>query len=170
VLFRAAADEAPPRELIDEIEQLLELDTDGVRALRYEDRKRGQRRTVRLATVERDTRLEGVLLAGDVSAEGWIKALLQEQLPAQAYGRMLLAPGAKAPVALAPRGKQVCACFNVSEPQIRETLAACPGGASERLAQLQGRLRCGTNCGSCVPALKTLVNSTPVGAAPTVAA
>jgi assimilatory nitrate reductase catalytic subunit len=84
---------------------------------------------------------------------------------------MLLAPGAKAPVALAPRGKQVCACFNVSEPQIRQTLAACPGTPGERLSVLQAQLRCGTNCGSCVPALKTLVEATPLAvAAPPVAA
>ncbi len=170
VLFRAAADAPPPRGLVDEIERLLGLDADGARALRYEDRKRGQRRTVRLSSAGGDSRLEAVLLAGDVSAEGWIKALLQEELPAQAYGRMLLAPGAKAPVALAPRGKQVCACFNVSEPQIREALGSCLGNASDRLAQLQGRLRCGTNCGSCVPALKTLVEATPAGAVPAVAA
>ncbi|WP_066333422.1 nitrate reductase [Azohydromonas lata] len=171
VLFRAAADAPPPLELVDEVERLLGLAGPGVRALRYEDRKRGQRRTVKLATVGGDSRLEAVLLAGDASAESWIKALLQDELPAQAYGRLLLAPGAKPPVALAPRGKQVCACFNVSEPQIREALAGCRGSGVERLSQLQSQLRCGTNCGSCVPALKTLVAATPATApAPTVAA
>jgi assimilatory nitrate reductase catalytic subunit len=170
VLFRAAADTPPPLELVDEVERLLGLAGAGVRALRYEDRKRGQRRTVRLTTVGGDSRLEAVLLAGDASAEGWIKALLQDELPAQAYGRLLLAPGAKAPVALAPRGKQVCACFNVSEPQIRETLAGCRGNSGERLGQLQAQLRCGTNCGSCVPALKTLVDNTPATTARPVAA
>ncbi|MDZ5456623.1 nitrate reductase [Azohydromonas lata] len=171
VLFRAAADAPPPLELVDEVERLLGLAGPGVRALRYEDRKRGQRRTVKLATVGGDSRLEAVLLAGDASAESWIKALLQDELPAQAYGRLLLAPGAKPPVALAPRGKQVCACFNVSEPQIREALTGCRGSGVERLSQLQSQLRCGTNCGSCVPALKTLVAATPATApAPTVAA
>ena len=43
------------------------------------------------------------LLAGDTSAEAWLKTLLLQELPAQAYGRLLLAPGAKAPGALQAR-------------------------------------------------------------------
>ena len=42
--------------------------------------------------------LDGFLLAGDTSAEAWIKTLLQDSLPAQSYGRLLLVPGSKAPV------------------------------------------------------------------------
>ena len=37
------------------------------------------------------------MLAGDTSAEAWIKTVLQDELPAQSYGRLLLVPGAKAP-------------------------------------------------------------------------
>ena len=41
-----------------------------------------------------EAHLEAFLLAGDTRAEAWIKALLQDQLPAQAFGRQLLRPGA----------------------------------------------------------------------------
>jgi len=46
----------------------------------------------------------------------------------------------------------VCACFKVPASQIRSAVAA---GAS--LAKLQKDLKCGTNCGSCVPELRRLV-------------
>jgi len=45
----------------------------------------------------------------------------------------------------------VCACFKVSEAEIRSAVAA---GAT--LAALQKDLKCGTNCGSCVPELRRL--------------
>jgi hypothetical protein len=78
------------------------------------------------------------VLAGDTSAQAWVKTLLQEELPAQAYGRLLLVPGAKAPVAVQSRGKQVCTCFNVTGPAIDAHLAGCSGTDGERLASLQG--------------------------------
>ena len=100
------------------------------------------------------------MLAGDTSAEGWLKTLLQEELPAQTYGRLLLVPGAKAPVAVQSRGKSVCTCFNVTDAAITAELAHCHGTDDDRLAQLQGKLRCGTNCGSCLPELKRMVRTT----------
>jgi assimilatory nitrate reductase catalytic subunit len=48
--------------------------------------------------------------------------------------------------------KSVCSCFKVGETQIRAAIAA---GAS--LAALQTNLKCGTNCGSCMPELRRLV-------------
>jgi assimilatory nitrate reductase catalytic subunit len=141
------------------IESVFELA--GPQVLRYADARRGQRRAARLARAGQDTRVEAFLLAGDTRAEAWLRTLLQEERPAQAYGRLLLAPGAKAPVALASRGKQVCTCFNVAEPDIVAELAGCVGDEGERLGQLQSRLRCGTNCGSCIPELKRLVRATP---------
>jgi assimilatory nitrate reductase catalytic subunit len=48
--------------------------------------------------------------------------------------------------------RSVCSCFKVGEAQIRAAVAA---GAT--LAGLQQDLKCGTNCGSCVPELRRLV-------------
>jgi assimilatory nitrate reductase catalytic subunit len=47
--------------------------------------------------------------------------------------------------------RAVCACFKVGESQIKAAIAA---GAT--LAGLQKSLKCGTNCGSCVPELRRL--------------
>jgi assimilatory nitrate reductase catalytic subunit len=157
VLLRAAAYEAPPDDLLARIEQLLGLS--GTEVLRYADRKQGQRRAMRLARVAGDTRLEAFVLAGDTRAEAWIRTVLQDELPAQAYGRLLLAPGARAPVTVAARGRQVCTCFNVAEDTIQSTLAHCAGSEDQRLAAVQEQLKCGTNCGSCRPELRRLVRA-----------
>ena len=111
-------------------------------------------------TQSTSTTLEGIVLAGDTSAEGWLKTLLQEELPAQTYGRLLLVPGAKALVAVQSRGKPVCTCLNVTDTAITGALAQCHGTDDDRLAQLQGTLRCGTHCGSCLPELKRIVRAT----------
>jgi assimilatory nitrate reductase catalytic subunit len=157
VLFRAAAHEGAPEALLLQIENILGLSSAEV--LHYADKKRGQRRSMRLQSDGNNTTLEGFLLAGDISAEAWVKTLLQDELPAQAYGRLLLAPGAKAPIAIAPRGKQVCSCFDVSERQIESALEAATGSDVERLSAIQNQLRCGTNCGSCLPELKRMVQT-----------
>jgi assimilatory nitrate reductase catalytic subunit len=159
VLFRAAAHEAAPAELLRRVEALLGLD--GVDVLRYADVRRGQHRSMRLvpgASAD-DRKLTSFLLAGDISAEAWVKPLLQDELPAQAYGRQLLVPGAKAPVAVTARGRQICSCFDVSQTQIADVLQRCSGSDDAQLAQLQDVLKCGTNCGSCVPELKRLVHT-----------
>jgi assimilatory nitrate reductase catalytic subunit len=157
VLLRAAAYEPPADELIAQLEFLLELA--GPDALRYVDRKKGQQRAMRMVRHGKEARLEGFLLAGDTSAQAWITTLLKEELPAQAYGRLLLVPGPKAPASVQSRGKQICACFNVTEAAIRDHLGASEGNEQERLAALQSALGCGTSCGSCVPELTRLVRS-----------
>lgn len=166
VLFRAAGFEAPPEGLLQKIEAILGLG--GADALRYVDRKKGQHRTARLVRRGEDAELAGFVLAGDVSAQAWIKTLLQDELPAQSYGRLLLLPGAKAPLALQSRGKPVCTCFSVTDTEIGTCLAditTAAGGAGylasddERLAALQDKLKCGTNCGSCVPEIKRIIRT-----------
>ncbi len=162
VLFRAAAYEAAPDKLLQEIEHLLGLSS--ADTLRYVDARRGQRRAARLVRVGQDAHLEAFLLGGDTRAEAWIKTLLQEQLPAQAFGRQLLRPGTTAPAGVAARGKVVCSCFGVTATAIAEKLRSCVGDDKQRLAALQGALPCGTNCGSCLPELQRMVR-TSAGAA-----
>jgi len=166
VLFRAAGFEAPPDGMLQKIEGILGLG--GADALRYVDRKKGQHRTALLVRRGEDAELAGFVLAGDVSAQAWIKTLLQDELPAQSYGRLLLLPGAKAPVALLSRGKPVCTCFSVTDAEIGNCLTditTAVGGAGylasddERLAALQDKLKCGTNCGSCVPEIKRIIRT-----------
>ena len=163
LLFRAAAHEAPPEAVLAQLEMIFGLS--GTDTLRYADRKKGQRRSMRLVRTGLDpaqAELNAFMLAGDTSAQAWIKTLLQDELPAQSYGRLLLAPGAKPPVAVQTRGKVVCSCLNVTDIGIHAWLAqpasqALGGSDALRLTDLQSALKCGTNCGSCLPELKRLV-------------
>ena len=139
---------------------------------------------MRLQRVDEHAELLGFALSGDTSAEAWIKTLLQDELPAQAYGRLLLLPGAKPPAAVTEsmkkRGKLVCTCLNVTDAAIDEHLADLSQGINlgssgagslatneARLASLQSTLKCGNNCGSCVPELKRMVRSSRATAAAT---
>ena len=62
--------------------------------------------------------------------------------------------GSSADTAFGASDRAICACFKVPESSIRAAVAA---GAT--LAKLQKELKCGTNCGSCVPELRRLVAS-----------
>ncbi len=159
VLFRASAYEAPDAALLAQIESVLQLD--GPEVMRYADVRRGQRRAARLQrrTLDASATLESFLLAGDTSAQAWISTLLQDEQPAQAYARALMAPGARPPTAVQSRGKTVCTCFNVTDLAITDHLAQCVGAANQRLESLQSALKCGTNCGSCVPQLQRMVKA-----------
>ena len=152
VLFRAAAYEAAPEELLQRIEAVLGLGQAG--ALRYVDKRRGQHRAMKLAG---DASLQAFLLAGDTRAEAWVRPLLQGGGSAAAFGRALLQGGERAPLALPARGRQVCSCFDVGEAQIAGVLDHAAGAVDAKLAQLQAELRCGTNCGSCLPELRRIV-------------
>ncbi len=183
ILFRASGHQAPDEDVLVRIESILGLKSSDT--LHYADRKKGQRRSVRLHRVKRagneHAELLGFALSGDTSAEAWIKTLLQDELPAEAYGRLLLLPGAKPPAAVTEsikkRGKLVCTCLNVTDAAINEHLVSLSQGINlsasgagslatdeARLASLQGTLKCGTNCGSCVPELKRMVRSSRTAA------
>jgi assimilatory nitrate reductase catalytic subunit len=156
VLFRAAAYDAAPETLLAQIEEALGL-ADGA-PLRYVDRRRGQRRTVRLVTGAEGAgeRLEGFLLAGDTASEAWVRELLLQRAGTAGYGRSLLKPGAKPPGRLVATGRIVCTCVGVGEARIAAALARLEGTPEQRLAGLKQALRCGTECGSCVPELQRL--------------
>ena len=49
------------------------------------------------------------------------------------------------------RGRIVCNCFDVAEAEIRSVLAEGAG-----LRAIAGALKCGTECGSCLPELKRM--------------
>ncbi len=155
VLFRAAAAAPVDPAQVSRLATLFSLE--GAGALHYADARRGQRRSLRLAGQGSAQRLEALLLAGDIRAEAWLSPLLQEQTSLPVAGHQLLAPGGL-PAGPAPtRSRQVCSCFDVSEARIVKTLTTSPGAPEARLAALQSALRCGTQCGSCLPELKRLV-------------
>jgi assimilatory nitrate reductase catalytic subunit len=162
VLMRGACSEAPDVALLHDIEQLLHLN--GSDSLRYVDAKRGQLRSIRLqhneAKQTKETQLNAFLIAGDTSAETWLKALLQTQASTQEYGRRLLMTGSKPPMPLLDVGTTVCSCVGVKDVTIREQLQLCKGDNAQRLVSLQDVLKCGTQCGSCVPQLRRMIQLT----------
>ena len=157
LLLRAALGQPADAALLNDIEDALQLAQGPV--LRYADTRSGQRRTVRL---QADGSLQAFILAGDLASQGWILDLLQQGQPASGFGRALLAATAQPPLAVSRRSRQVCACHDVSEDSIAAALAQCSGSAQQRLQTLQKRLRCGTECGACLPALKAMVQTAPV--------
>ncbi len=173
ILFRGAHDEALDRAGVAEIEAALGIDDRvnidaardriDVQLLKYEDARRGHARRV----LVRDGVLAAVSLCGDWSAETWLKEYLQTAMPVASLGRLLLKPGSTAPAGFKSRGRVVCNCLNVGEGEIASALASFEGrgdGDSDgddatRLAALQRQLRCGTECGSCLPELKRMVHA-----------
>ena len=151
ILFRAADDYAAAPELLQKIESLFGID--GASVLRYDDSKRGNARHI----LVKDGALAAVALAGDTSAESWLKAYLLDQQPVAKLGRLLLMPSTSAPQGFTARGKIVCSCLNVAESEINSVLESLDGSPVDVLAGLQTRLKCGTNCGSCVPELKKMI-------------
>ncbi|MEB6378017.1 nitrate reductase [Leclercia adecarboxylata] len=51
------------------------------------------------------------------------------------------------------QGRIICSCFSIGENAIREAIAE----GCDSAAALGAKLRCGTNCGSCVPELKGML-------------
>ena len=151
VQFRAADDYPATPELLRELEAAFGLNH--VSVLRYDDARRGNSRRMRVV----DGKLDGVALAGDISAGGWLREYLESATPVQPLGRRLLMPSAAPPSGFQSRGRIVCNCLDVAETEIDGTLAGVDGDADARLAAVQAKLKCGTSCGSCVPELKLMV-------------
>ena len=71
---------------------------------------------------------------------------------------------ASAPAALAARGRIVCSCHGVGETTILSALQAADGDAGKKLTAVQQQLRCGTQCGSCLPELRKLATASVMAA------
>ena len=91
----------------------------------------------------------GVRLVGETLATQWLREVMVNGNFTDELRRWALAPLKEPPVGGIGRGKIVCVCLDVSEKEIIETLEA---GAD--LETLKNKLKCGTECGSCIPELK----------------
>jgi assimilatory nitrate reductase catalytic subunit len=108
---------------------------------RYDDVRRGH--GIRL-----DRGVDAVRLAGDTAAA------VTARLPARGSRRRHPRPPADAGRGdPAPSALGACTCFDVAEAEIRAVLG---DPAPDALARVQQTLRCGTNCGSCLPELRRL--------------
>jgi assimilatory nitrate reductase catalytic subunit len=74
-------------------------------------------------------------------------------------------PSTTAPQGFAARGKVVCSCLNVTDTEINKALGDMDGLPADVLTGLQSKLKCGTNCGSCVSEIATIIKSTVAQAA-----
>ncbi len=92
--------------------------------------------------------------ADDLPAREWLSGLFI-QAPLQELDRISLLVGQPATPGADP-GPQVCACFGVG----RNTICAAIRAGTASVETLGAQLRCGTNCGSCVPELKALIAQT----------
>ncbi len=153
VLVRSASECAPSAEWLAELDALLCLSSPDV--IRYDDARRSASHRLR---VESD-RLVAVRLCGaetTLPSSEWLHACLLERRSIGEIRRLLLVPDRVPPVRLDPAGRTVCQCFGVTERAIRAALADIEGDVAARLAELQARKQCGTQCGSCLPELRRM--------------
>ncbi len=148
VILRAAHHERPSTEFISELEAMLGM-TDEVPMLSYNDAKRGISKRILID----DNKVKGVLLVGEILATEWLKEVMTEGDFTNELRRWALAPLIAPPTGQVSRGKIICNCMDVSENEILESVDR---GAD--LETLKNKLKCGTECGSCVPEIRRLLS------------
>ncbi|POD79234.1 nitrate reductase [Pseudomonas syringae group genomosp. 3] len=153
LVVRAASTEAPDSTLLQHIDSLLNLDEGPVMA--YDDPKRSIGKRVRID----NGRITAIRLAGETLAQHWLQTLWLEERVDTALRRWLLAPLSSEPGkdSTLSRDKTLCNCMNVSQSAV---MSGIERGLD--LNQLKTQLGCGTQCGSCVPEIKRLINAVAV--------
>jgi len=152
LILRAAHTEAPDEQVIQDIDALLGMTGDAP-LLNYLDAKRGISKRILVETnLENKVEVTGVRLVGETLAAAWLKDVMGTGEFSPELRRWALAPLSAPPAGQRSRGKIVCNCLDVAENEIIDNIQL---GAD--LLTLQNKLKCGTQCGSCVPELKQLV-------------
>jgi len=146
MVLRIAAENAVDSTWLAELDRLLDMDDD-LSAMAYHDVRRGISKRI----LVRDGEVVAARLSGEIAAHEWLKDGMAKGLPVEAVRAWLLAPLAAPPSGALQRGRIVCNCLNVAENEIHEALAAATD-----FAGLQEKLKCGTQCGSCVPEIKRM--------------
>ena len=159
LILRAAHETAPEASLIEKIDAILNMTVDSP-CLNYNDAKRGisKRILVESNPVSGKPEVTGVRLMGETLATDWLKDVMttgqfNDEAHYKEFSRWALAPLSAPPAGQRARGKIVCNCLDISQNEIVENIEL---GAD--LITLQSKLKCGTECGSCVPELKRLVH------------
>ena len=157
LILRAAHETAPENDLIEKIDAILNM-TDDAPCLNYNDAKRGISKRILVENIEGKAAVTGVRLMGETLAADWLKDVMttgqfNDEAHYKEFSRWALAPLSAPPAGQRTRGKIVCNCLDISQNEIVENIEL---GAD--LITLQNKLKCGTECGSCVPELKRLVH------------
>ncbi len=146
VVLRVAHSSVVPSELLAEIDAVLGLD-DANEVMNYRDAKRG----ISKRALMEERKLFGVRLTGETVARDWLKEIIAQEADAQSLRPWLFAPLSAPPAGQVQRGRIICNCLDVSEQEI---LSEFSNGLD--LSAIQAKLKCGTECGSCLPELKRL--------------
>jgi assimilatory nitrate reductase catalytic subunit len=130
-------------------QELKRLLPDG-EALIFTDARNG---THRIAIVENNRLIASLFVSPrfDLPNRRWLSQIFSSQILTDFQRRALLA-GREGNAASDP-GTIVCSCFQVGDKQIQSAVEA----GVKNVDELGEQLKCGTNCGSCVPELKTLI-------------
>jgi assimilatory nitrate reductase catalytic subunit len=158
LILRAAHETAPVLELIEQIDAILGM-TDDSPCLNYNDAKRDISKRILVENNHGKAEVTGVRLMGETLATDWLKEVMttgqfSDEAHYRAFSRWALAPISAPPSGQVGRGKIVCNCLDISQNEIVENIQL---GAD--LITLQNKLKCGTECGSCMPELKRLVQT-----------
>jgi len=135
--------------IADAYQALKRLLPDG-EALIFTDARNG---THRIAIVEDNRLIASLFLSPqfDLPNRRWLSQIFNSQQLTDFQRRALLA-GREGNAASDP-GTIICSCFQVGDKQIKSAVEA----GINNIDELGVKLKCGTNCGSCVPELRTLV-------------
>ncbi|MFC7847884.1 nitrite reductase large subunit NirB [Arthrobacter sp. NPDC057388] len=117
----------------------------------------------KIVTTDDAKTLLGGIFVGDASPYMSLRPLLGRELPAEPGAFLSAAGGGDAPETELPDDATLCSCNNVTAGTIRDAIngcGACEGNAPvQELGELKGCTRAGTQCGSCVPMLKKLLET-----------
>jgi assimilatory nitrate reductase catalytic subunit len=142
--LRLADGAAPETALLAAIEDIVGLASPD--ALHFEDAQRAIRKRARID----GERLAGVALFGETAAAGWLREAMLTAQSATPLRRWLFAPCNSAPIDSGPRPQVLCQCLDVTDVD----LAAAVAAGCTTFEAAQARLRCGSGCGGCVPAMR----------------
>jgi assimilatory nitrate reductase catalytic subunit len=159
LLIRAADHEPLSKKQLSAIRQGLDLEQ-GIALAQYTDPSNHHLRLLNI-NMTQDC-LNGGLLTGTAqacAAAAWLMPLWQQGASIKALGSALLKPSATVPAGAPLASPTVCSCVGVSQAAIAASIAQAPTGC-ELLSHLQSSLKCGTQCGSCVPQIKQMIAKT----------
>jgi len=147
VILRAAHNTTPDNTIINQLDEMLGM-TEGMPMLNYNDAKRGISKRILVENMQ----VTGVRLIGEILAAEWLREVMSQAEFTEQLRRWALAPLSAPPTGNNSRGKIICNCVDVAENTIIDNISR---GAD--LVTLKSKLKCGTECGSCVPEINRLI-------------
>jgi len=124
----------------------------------YQDKRLGVLRMIRTSP-----QLKAVLLAGTkehLVSMTWLRAMMDQIIDTSSLGRMMLAPTKKPPMPIQASTPPICNCYNVSAQTILEVVKKSNYQELDICFQdLQQKTQCGSNCGSCKPEIKRMIQT-----------